>query len=108
MGQGLARPPHQAHRVSFGLQFLLQVGKQRHVGLHHLFLPSPNLSNTLSRLIALSCLQFSETPFHRIERDACFTGYLADASSLFSLDSQILSPLLLIAHPPHLLRGLLM
>src|SRR5258708_26236923 len=102
MGQGLARPPHKAHRISFGLEFLLQIGQQRRIGLHQLFLSTPSLANTLSWLIALARFQFSETSFYRIERDTRFTCHDARASSLLCFYREILSPLFLIAPRPFL------
>ncbi len=71
------------------------------------FFPPP-LSNALSWLIALACLQFSQTSFHRIQRNIGLTCYYARASPLLGFHGKILSPLLLIEHRPHLLIGLLM
>ena len=69
--QRLARPLDKAHRISFGLQLLLSIRKQRRVGLHPFFHASTRLADALAWPIPLTCLQFFQAPLHRIDRDAC-------------------------------------
>ena len=69
--QGLGCPSEETHRIPFGLQFLLQIGKPRRVGLHQLFHASPRLADPLSWSIALSCLEFFQASFHRYCQIIC-------------------------------------
>src|SRR5690242_7945084 len=97
------RPAHQALRISFRLQQVLQIGTQGLVLGGELLPPSPLPADTPPWFVELSCLHFLQSLADRLTRDSCLAGHLADPSGAFSLGlgCYVQPPLPLIEHSVH-------
>src|SRR5712691_13433603 len=97
------RPPHQALRIPFRLQQVLQIGTQRLVLGCDLLPPSTLPADATSWLIEVSCLQFLQSLADRLARDSRLAGHLAYPSCppSLGLSRYIQPPLSLIEHSVH-------
>src|SRR6266568_4711771 len=97
------RPSHQALRISFRLQQVLQIGTQGLVLDCDLLPPTTLPADVTSWLIEFSRLQFLQSLADCLASDSCLASHLADPSCASSLGfgRYIQPPLSLIEHSVH-------